>query len=132
MIQSDPYNASRLATTLAVVITSHTGLAAMPGDVFLPATSSGLPKDSVVNVTALVTVDKSDLGTAAGQLPPALMNDVDRGSVASWDSSQQAHCRCGCLVGRWPASQDAGSCLTGLLARRVQPRVCCARPQTGG
>jgi mRNA interferase MazF len=33
----------------------------------------------VVNVTALVTVDKSDLGTATGQLPPALMNDVDRG-----------------------------------------------------
>ena len=79
VIQSDPYNASQLATTLAAVITSNTGLAAMPGNVFLPATSSGLPKDSVVNVTALVTVDKSDLGTAAGQLPPALMNDVDRG-----------------------------------------------------
>jgi mRNA interferase MazF len=73
VIQSDPYNASRLATTLAAVITSDTGLAAMPGNVFLPASSSGLPKDSVVNVTALVTVDKSDLGTEAGQVPSALM-----------------------------------------------------------
>ena len=79
VVQSDPYNASRLKTTLAAVITSNTGLAAMPGNVFVPATSSGLPQDSVVNVTALVTLDKSDLGTETGQLPPALMNDVDRG-----------------------------------------------------
>jgi mRNA interferase MazF len=79
VIQSDPYNASRLSTTLAAVITSNTGLAAMPGNVFVPATSSGLPKDSVVNVTALVTLDESDLSAEAGQLPPALMNDVDRG-----------------------------------------------------
>ena len=79
VIQSDPYNASRLKTTLAAVITSNTGLAAMPGNVFVPATSSGLPQDSVVYVTALVTLDKSDLGAETGQLPPALMNDVDRG-----------------------------------------------------
>jgi mRNA interferase MazF len=51
----------------------------MPGNVFLPATSSGLPKDSVVNVTGLVTLDKTDLGAMAGQLPPALIHDVDRG-----------------------------------------------------
>jgi mRNA interferase MazF len=51
----------------------------MPGNVFLPATSSGLPKDSVVNVTALVTLDKTDLDTEAGQLPAALMSEVDRG-----------------------------------------------------
>jgi mRNA interferase MazF len=51
----------------------------MPGNVFLPAASSGLPKDSVVNVTALVTLDKADLDTETGQLPASLMNDVDRG-----------------------------------------------------
>jgi mRNA interferase MazF len=61
------------------VITSNTGLAAMPGNVFLPAASSGLPKDSVVNVTALVTLDKADLDGETGQLPPALMSRVDRG-----------------------------------------------------
>jgi mRNA interferase MazF len=79
VIQADPFNASRLGTTLAAVITSNTGLAAMPGNVFLPATSSGLPKDSVVNVTALVTLDRTDLDTEAGHLPPAIMSDVDRG-----------------------------------------------------
>lgn len=79
VIQADPFNASRLNTTIAAVITSNTGLAAMPGNVFLPATSSGLPKDSVVNVTALVTLDKADLDEEAGRLPAALMDDVDRG-----------------------------------------------------
>jgi mRNA interferase MazF len=79
IIQADPYNDSRLATTLAAVITSHTGLAAMPGNVFVPATSSGLPKDSVVNVAALVTLDKTDLDAEVGPLPSTLMSDVDRG-----------------------------------------------------
>lgn len=64
---------------LAAVITSNTGLAAMPGNVFLPAASSGLPRDSVVNVTALVTLAKTDLDDEIGQLPPALMSRVDRG-----------------------------------------------------
>jgi mRNA interferase MazF len=79
VVQADPFNASRLNTTIAAVITSNTSLAAMPGNVFLPATASGLPKDSVVNVTALVTLDKTDLDDEAGHLPPALMSDVDRG-----------------------------------------------------
>ena len=79
VIQSGPFNASRLNTTIAAIITSNTGLAAMPGNVFLPATSSGLPKDSVVNVTALITLDRTDLDAETGQLPASLMNDVDRG-----------------------------------------------------
>lgn len=79
VIQSDPFNDSRLTTTVAAVITSNTGLAAMPGNVFLPAAASGLPRDSVVNITALVTLDKTDLDTTVGQLPAALMEYVDRG-----------------------------------------------------
>lgn len=79
VIQSGPFNASRLNTTIAAVITSNTGLAAMPGNVFVPAAFSGLPKDSVVNVTALVTLNKTDLQSPAGQLPESLMNDVSHG-----------------------------------------------------
>jgi mRNA interferase MazF len=79
VVQADSYNASRLNTTLASVITSNTALAAMPGNVFLPAAASGLPKDSVVNITALVTLDKTDLETPVGYLPASLMNEVDRG-----------------------------------------------------
>lgn len=79
VIQSRPFNASRLGTTVAAVITSNTRLATMPGNVFIPAATTGLPQDSVVTVTALVTLDKSDLGALAGHLPDSLMDDVDRG-----------------------------------------------------
>lgn len=79
VVQSDPYNVSRLATVLAAVITSNTALATMPGNVFLPATATGLPRDSVVNVTALVTLNKADLTDRVGDVPPSLMHEVDRG-----------------------------------------------------
>jgi mRNA interferase MazF len=79
VIQSDPYNASRLATVLAAVITSNTALATMPGNVFLPATATRLPRDSVVNVTAIVTLNKTDLTDRVGEVPPSLMHEVDRG-----------------------------------------------------
>jgi mRNA interferase MazF len=79
VVQADPYNTSRLRTTLVAVITSNTALATMPGNVFLPAVASGLPKDSVLNVTALVTIDKSDLGQPVGVLPASLMAEIDRG-----------------------------------------------------
>ncbi len=79
VIQSRPFNASRLSTTVAAVITSNTRLATIPGNVFVPAAATGLPRDSVVNVTALVILDKTDLGAQAGQLPDSLIDDVDRG-----------------------------------------------------
>ncbi len=79
IVQSGPFNDSLLNTTVAAIITSNTGLAAMPGNVFLPAAITGLPKDSVVNVTALVTLDKTDLDDEAGHLSVSLMNDVDQG-----------------------------------------------------
>ncbi len=79
VVQSDAFNSSHLNTVLAAVVTSNTGLAAMPGNVFLPATAAGLPRDSVVNVTALVTLDKDDLVEHAGDVPSVLMSDVDRG-----------------------------------------------------
>jgi mRNA interferase MazF len=79
VISADTYNTSRLATVLAVVITSNTDLATMPGNVFLPAAATGLPKDSVVNVTAVVTLNKADLSEQAGQAPLALLREIDRG-----------------------------------------------------
>jgi mRNA interferase MazF len=79
VVQSDSYNASRLATVLAAVITSNTALAAMPGNTFLPAAATGLPRDSVVNVTALATLNKTDLDERAGSVSPSAMRDVDRG-----------------------------------------------------
>jgi len=79
VVQSGPFNTSRLNTTIVAVITSNTALAAIPGNVFLPAAVSGLPKDSVINVTALVTLDKTDLEEPVGHTPASLMDEVDRG-----------------------------------------------------
>lgn len=79
VVQADPYNVSNLNTVLAVVVSSNTKLAALPGNVFLPGSATGLPRDSVVNVTTLVTLNKDDLIELAGAVPDVLMGDVDRG-----------------------------------------------------
>lgn len=78
MIQSDPYNGSRLANLLAAVITSNTALATMPGNVFLPAVATGWPRDSALNVTALVTLNRT-VSARVGPIPSSLMHDVDQG-----------------------------------------------------
>jgi mRNA interferase MazF len=79
VISADIYNRSRLATVVAAVITSNTAAAAMPGNVFLPSATTGLPRDSVVNVTALVTLNKGDLTDRVGTVPTSLLHEVDRG-----------------------------------------------------
>lgn len=79
VLQADAYNRSRLATVIVAVVSSNTELAAMAGNVFLPALASGLPRDSVVNVTGLATVDASDMDEPVGELPASLMYAVDAG-----------------------------------------------------
>ena len=51
----------------------------MPGNVFMPAGATGLPRDSVVDVTALVTLDEADLAERAGTAPASVLEEVDRG-----------------------------------------------------
>lgn len=80
VVASDSYNRSRLATTIVATLTSNTALAAMPGNVFLPAVATGLPRDSVVNITALMTVDRRSLDAhASGAVPAHLLAEVDKG-----------------------------------------------------
>jgi mRNA interferase MazF len=79
VVQSQPYNVSRLATVIAAVVTSNTALATMPGNVFLPSAATGLPKDSVANVTALVTLNKSELEGPVGAASDTLMAEINRG-----------------------------------------------------
>ena len=79
VVQAQPYNDSRLPTVLAAVVTSNTVAAAVPGNVFLPAAVCGLPEDGVVNVTALITVDKAALDGPVAMVPAEEMGHVDRG-----------------------------------------------------
>ncbi len=79
VVSADEYNQSRIGTAAVLAITSNTRLGTVPGNVFLPASSAGLERDSVVNVTAVVTVDKADLGRPVGRPPAPLLASVDRG-----------------------------------------------------
>ena len=79
VVQSDDFNRSRIATVIALVITSNTRLAEAPGNVFLPEKLTGLPKDSVANVSQIVTVDKSFLTERIGILPPNMMEQIEKG-----------------------------------------------------
>ena len=79
VVQNDAFNRSRLQTTLVVSLTSNLRLVEAPGNVLVPAKASGLPKDSVANVTQLLTLDEDFLTERAGKVPPRLMAQVDAG-----------------------------------------------------
>ena len=79
VVQNDAFNRSRLQTTLVVSLTGNLRLIEAPGNVLVPAKASGLPKDSVANVTQLLTLDEDFLTERAGKLPPRLMAQVDAG-----------------------------------------------------
>lgn len=79
VVSADEYNGSMLATVLTVLLTSKTSAAVRPGNVFLPGSATGLPRDSVANVTAVVTLNKTDLERRAGSVPHGLMRQIDRG-----------------------------------------------------
>jgi mRNA interferase MazF len=79
VVQSDDFNRSRIATVIAVVITSNTRLAQAPGNVFLPQRLTGLSKDSVANVSQIVTVDKDFLTEQISILPANLFEQIEKG-----------------------------------------------------
>ena len=68
IVQGDSFNRSRLATVVCVALTSNLRWAGAPGNVPLAAKSTGLPKDSVANVSQIVTLDKASLTERAGVL----------------------------------------------------------------
>jgi len=68
IVQGEAFNASRLATTIVVPLTSNLRLAAAPGNVVLAARRTGLPKDSVANVSQIITIDRELLSDRVGQL----------------------------------------------------------------
>lgn len=79
VIQSDDVNRSAIGSTVVAIFTSNTGLAQIPGNVFVPASASGLTKDSVVNVSQVSSVPREALDGPVGRVPSDLMRDVDAG-----------------------------------------------------
>lgn len=68
VVQGDAFNASRLGTVVVVPLTSNLRWAAAPGNVPFTADRTGLPKDSVANVSQIVAVDRSIVSDRAGHL----------------------------------------------------------------
>jgi len=79
VVQADAFNRSRIETVIAVVLTSSLRLVEAPGNVLLRSKEAGLPRDSVANVSQVVTLDKATLVERAGKVESRLMARVDDG-----------------------------------------------------
>jgi len=71
VVQSDAFNRSRIATVVCVAVTSNLKWAEAPGNVLLEARATGLDRNSVANVSQIVTVDRATLTTRVGRLSQA-------------------------------------------------------------
>ncbi len=79
IIQADEFNRSRIRTIITAAITSNTTLAQAPGNVALSRRSVGLDRESVVNVSQIVTLDKRVLTERVGRLSARKLRDVEDG-----------------------------------------------------
>ncbi len=79
IVQSNPFNQSRIGTVIVAVVTSNLALAEAPGNVRLAKAEAGLPKPSVVNVSQVLTIDRELLTLRVRALPNRAMQRVDDG-----------------------------------------------------
>ncbi|MBM4131276.1 type II toxin-antitoxin system PemK/MazF family toxin [bacterium] len=79
IVQSDAFNRSRIGTVVVVAVTSNVELAAAPGNVPLPREATGLPRDSVANVSQILTLDRRFLSQRQASLPAAEIAAIDDG-----------------------------------------------------
>lgn len=79
IVQSDDFNRSRINTVVVAILTSNVALAQAPGNVLVRARRAGLPRDSVVNVSQLITIDKRLLAGKIQTLDSPTMAEIDSG-----------------------------------------------------
>lgn len=79
IVQADSFNRSRIQTIVVVTLTSNLRLAAAPGNVLLSSKATGLDRDSVVNVSQMLTVDRTMLTDRITSLSSSQMEAVERG-----------------------------------------------------
>lgn len=79
IVSDDRYNASTLRTATIVVMSTNTRLAALPGNVSVPSSISGLREDSVVNVTQVASIDREALTVRVSHLPDWVLEQVGDG-----------------------------------------------------
>ena len=79
VVQSDAFNRSGISTVVCVLLTSNLKWADAPGNSVLEARITGLPKDSVANVSQLVTLDRGMLTERVGRLSKSKLSLVFAG-----------------------------------------------------
>ena len=79
IVQSDDFNRSQINTVIAVILTSNLQLSLSPGNLFLKSKETGLRKNSVANVSQMVTTDRSFLIEKIGKLSPNKMKQLEEG-----------------------------------------------------
>ena len=79
VVQGNPLNQSRIGTVVCVPLTSNITWAGAPGNTLLPARATGLPKDSVVNVSQIVALDRSFLTERVRRLAPKQLAQILHG-----------------------------------------------------
>jgi mRNA interferase MazF len=79
VIQDDAFNRSKIQTVIAASITTNLNLAEAPGNVYLDTDESGLPKNGVINISQISTIDKRRLTEKVGLLSQSLMAEIDYG-----------------------------------------------------
>jgi len=79
IVQADPFNASRISTVIVATVTSNLALGEAPGNVRIGKSDSGLPQPSVVNISQLITLDRTILSKKIKALPGSVMDKVDAG-----------------------------------------------------
>jgi mRNA interferase MazF len=79
VVQGDAFNASRLATVVVVPLTSNVRWADAPGNVLLSRRQTGLPKDSVANVSQIVAIDRGILSERLGRVSRAQLRLILEG-----------------------------------------------------
>jgi mRNA interferase MazF len=81
VVQGEALNRSRIATAVCVPLTSNLRWAHAPGNLMLTASATGLPKDSVANVSQITALDRARLTRKVGRLSPkmvaAILSGID-------------------------------------------------------
>lgn len=85
VVQGDLFNRSRIMTTVVCLITSNLTRAEAPGNVLLEPGEGNLTRPSVVNVSQIVTLDKSELSERVGRLPFSKVDAIRRGLQLLFD-----------------------------------------------
>jgi mRNA interferase MazF len=79
IVQRDSFNRSGIHTVIAVALTTNLKLVSAPGNVLVPAKDCGLDRDSVANVSQVITVDKAFLTERVGLLPRHRLAEIEHG-----------------------------------------------------